>query len=96
MEELQITLPVGYEPRRLDDGDILIYAPESIRHPETGEWLGRRTLLKFMPEYPGIAKDVEILAYLDSYAQGLHPEDRAPLHEEIAAQLSAWRGSLNA
>jgi hypothetical protein len=90
--EMQINLPVGYELRRLDDGDVLVYTPGDVRDPETGEWLGRRALLRFMPEYPGIIQDVEHLAQLDAYAQTLLSTTVASPQLEIAEIFQRWRG----
>jgi hypothetical protein len=93
---MRINLPDGYETRRLDDGEMLIYSPGSVRHPETNEWLGRRTLLRFRSEHPGIIWDVEILARLDAYAHRCDTDTRSIVQGEMSDIFKDRREQKNA
>jgi hypothetical protein len=95
VRDLQIELPEGYETRLLRDGRVLVYGPEDVRDPETNEWLGRRTLVSFLPQFPGITEEVELLANLDHFFQREHlyePEVVANLRREFEVTLEFWSG----
>jgi hypothetical protein len=82
----------------LPDGSVLVYAPEDVRDPETNEWLGRRTVLSFLPQYPGIDEEVEHLALLDYFIQRGHlyePEVVANLRREFEETLEFWSAPEN-
>jgi hypothetical protein len=82
----------------LPDGSVLVYGPEDVRDPETNEWLGRRTVLSFLPQYPGIDEEVEHLVLLDYFIQRGHlyePEVVANIRREFEQTIEFWSAPEN-